>query len=201
LLKPATLLWWPVGVAGFGIVLVLIWVVTGVVGGAPTGALGLGGACAFYLGTGQALAELRTREEGVPTRGILTILLCGALFAAGLLVCLELHVNGIYGVLAALLVGPIGLTLLSEDVQKLRPWGLWRGALLGGVPLVLAGGFLLVQWPDLAPSFAWPLVVVVGALVLMISSSTQAMCSWWQAPWRSSSPPLRSPTSRRSSSA
>src|SRR5687767_2110543 len=42
LLKPATLLWWPVGVAGLGIVLALIWVVTGVVGGAPTGALGLG---------------------------------------------------------------------------------------------------------------------------------------------------------------
>ena len=173
LLPRSRLLWWPVAVAGAGVQLAVIWVVTGVIGGHATGAVGLAGVCAFYLGTGQALAELRRSEDEVPRRGIVTLLACAVLFALGLLVCFQAHAWGIGLAAFALLAGPVGLTLLSEDVQRLRPWGLWRGA-AAGVPLVAAGGYLLVHWPELEPQFAWTLVAVVAGLVAMIASSTQA---------------------------
>jgi hypothetical protein len=61
----AVRLWVPVAIAAAGGLLMLWWW-QGTRLGHPTGGVGLCGFCLFYLGTGQALAELRSRRGGAP---------------------------------------------------------------------------------------------------------------------------------------
>jgi lysophospholipase L1-like esterase len=141
--------------------------------GRPTGGWGLCGLCAFYLGVGHALAELRSREGGAPWRGVIVSGACAALFAAGIFLCLE--VSAVWLALAgfALLAGPIGLSLLSEDVLRMHLKAIGVAAVLGPA-LVLAGAFWLEHSADIPTSFTWALVGVLFVLVGAITSSTQA---------------------------
>src|SRR6478609_1393873 len=52
--------------------------------GHTTGGWGLAGLCAFYLGIGHLLGELRRRRGGAPKRGLVVGAVCGFGFVLGL---------------------------------------------------------------------------------------------------------------------
>jgi lysophospholipase L1-like esterase len=168
LLSPRVRLWAPVAIMAAGAAL-------GVYSrlGSPTGGWGLCGLCAFYLGAGQALAELRSRRGGAPWRGVIVSAACAVLFAAGLILCLEVSAAWLALAVAVLLVAPVGLALLSEDVLRMRRRPRRLGVVLGPV-LVLAGALALLSWTDIPASFTWALVGALFVLVGAIASSTQA---------------------------
>jgi lysophospholipase L1-like esterase len=172
LLSPRIRLLAPVGIMAAGVALMAYWWL-GTSLGNPTGGWGLCGLCAFYLGAGQALTELRSREGGAPWRGLIVTGACAALFAVGLVLCLEASAGWLALAGLALLVGPVGLSLLSEDVLRLRPPAVWLGALLGLV-LVVAGALWLRDVTGSSTTFT---LILAGALLVLvgaIASNTQA---------------------------
>jgi lysophospholipase L1-like esterase len=172
LLSPRARLWVPIAIMLVGAAFVLYWWLETQLGN-PTGGWGLCGVCAIYIGAGQALAELRSRTGGAPRRGLIVIGICAALFVAGLVLALEMAAPALVLSGLAVLLGPVGLSLLSEDVLRMRPRAMWLGALLGLV-LVAAGAVSLLQWADIPPLPTWALVGVLFVLVGAIASSSQA---------------------------
>jgi lysophospholipase L1-like esterase len=151
-----------------GIGLVLYWLL-----GTPTGGWGLAGLCALYIGTGHLLAEWRASNLGAPLRGVLVSAGCAALFAAGVYLCIELSAYWLALSGAALLLAPIGLTLLSEDVMRRRRLRSWL-VMVPGALLALGGAVWLVEVTGVPPVFAWGLVGALVVLVGAIASSSQA---------------------------
>jgi lysophospholipase L1-like esterase len=160
----------PLALVATGAVLAAVAIWTKVGGGA----LALFGVSAAYLGLGHWLAELRTRKG--KWRGPIVCGLCAVAFAAGLALCYWvgewwLLLSGL-----ALLAGPIGLTLLSEDViegrllARLTGW-LWA---LVGVGAALLGVVLLMKVAEVSKELAWPLAAGLLVLVGAIASSSQA---------------------------
>ncbi len=163
-------LWAPAGIMVVGAALEVYWWVSTRLG-TPTGGWGLGGLCALYLGAGQALTEIRSRTAGAPWRGAIVSALCALAFAAGLILCLSASVAWLLLAVAALLVAPVGLTLLSEDVPRIRPRVVRLGLVLG--PVLMLAGALWLHWTGLPTSFTWALVVLLFVLVGAIASNTQ----------------------------
>ena len=172
LLSPRVRLWAPVGIMAAGVALMAYWWL-GTSLGNPTGGWGLCGLCAFYLGAGHALAELRSRQGGAPWRGLIVSGVCAALFAVGLVLCLEASAGWLALAGVALLVGPVGLSLLSEDVPRLPPRAAWLGALLGLV-LVVAGALWFRDVTGVSTTFTLVLAGTLLVLVGAIASNTQA---------------------------
>jgi GDSL-like Lipase/Acylhydrolase family len=164
-LLPRVRLWLPLGAMAAGAA-VAVWSLR-----TPTGAWGLGGVCAFYLGLGQLIAEWRARDG--TWRGPIWCAVCAAVFAVGLAVSLTVSVRGLAVAALALLMGPIGLTLLSEDVLDGR-LSIPGPRIVAGLAVTVAAA--LVLWLVIAVPLLLTLVLVVVLVVLVgaIASSSQA---------------------------
>ena len=168
LLSRPVRLWVAIGIMVLGAVLGLVWWFAKLSGG-----WGLCSLCALYLGAGQVLAEIRSRTGGAPRRGALWIAGCVVLFAVGLIGCFAVSVWWLAASGFALLVAPVGLSLLSEDVLRAPPPAIRLGWVAGPV-LVVAGALLLGSLTELPGSLTWPIAMVLGVLVGAIASNTQA---------------------------
>jgi lysophospholipase L1-like esterase len=150
-----------------GVALGAVWLVF-----KPGGGVGLSGICALYLGFGQLLAEWRAGQKA-PRYGLAVCAASAAAFVLGLALAVWVHAFGLALSAIALLLAPVGLTLLSEDVMRRRRLRSWL-ALPAGLLAALAGVLLLEHWTGLPPHLAWPLAAALFVLVGAIASSTQA---------------------------
>ena len=169
--KRSLLLWVP-----FAASVVAVGLAIGALVGPVPDGLGFWALCFGYAAGGQALAELRSRENHGRVRGLRLLEWCAAVSTAAVVLCLLVWAPLLAGVLI-LLAAPVGLTLLSEDVLRARdarPWPspLRRGVVIGP-PVALAGGLLLWVLTDSTPLLAGAIVLVLFALVGAIASSTQ----------------------------
>jgi lysophospholipase L1-like esterase len=163
--------WVPRGMLIAGAVLIAAWFVL-----QPGSGLGLCGACAIFLGLGHRLAEWRWSER-VRARGARLCVLFAGAFAAGVLLCVHVNAFALLLAVGAVLAGPIGLTLLSEEVLRKReaegkPMSLLAAPV--GLLAAAAGVLWLMSWADVPKELAWPLAGALLLLVGSIASSTQA---------------------------
>ena len=171
LLSPRTRRWIPIGIALTGVVLLGLWAL-GTRFGFLTGAWGLGGVCLVYLGIGQLLAEIRADGEHAQARGKWLTIACATAVVIGVSVSLAFTVRGIWLALAAVLVMPAGLTLLSEGLLRDRPS--WFGqAPLAAVLLVVGAALWLHHGLELGQTITLAAVGAVFVLIGAIASSTQ----------------------------
>ncbi|MDA0180073.1 GDSL-type esterase/lipase family protein [Solirubrobacter phytolaccae] len=140
--------------------------------GEPTGGVGLGGLCAFYLGVGQAVTEWRARPSQSLKRGKLWLAGVGATALAGLVVTIAFQAYGLLFTALAMLLLPIGITLLSEDLlwnELVKPW--WA---LVGAGSIVAGAVCLLVLFDATPRLTLAIVGLAVVLMWFIASNTQA---------------------------
>ncbi len=153
---------------GFGLVPVAIgWVVPGIRGlvflTVSTG----------YLVLGQILIELRATAWGAPWRGLIMMGACGVFFVEGLRALTSGAPRwGLWAAGGAILLFPIGLGFLSEDVlQRPRPTAPWvsTAMVIGGTGLVIVGHLL---WPHSLPQLSLLLTLALVGLVGGITAKT-----------------------------
>lgn len=157
---------------GLGALAVLLWWVAG----APAGAAYLG-VVAMYFGVGHLLGVLRGTSCWVPQRGRVVLLVLAALGGAALVVAtLDLSVWAVAVAGGCVVLAPIGLSLLSEDVINEPPQAPQR---LAGVwpvlPVVAALVGVLWLW-RIGMSFGYLAVVTVAlvGIVFAIATDTSA---------------------------
>ncbi len=158
----------PLAIIGVGVLLLAAW---GLLTwrGHTTGGWGLAGLCAFYLGIGHLLGELRKRTGGAPARGLKVGAACAAVFVLGLVLCFTVSGWWLALCVVAVLAAPVGLSLLSEDVlREPLPWPR-AGIALAALALVISALWLAATG---APVLL--IALALAALVPAIASSTQA---------------------------
>lgn len=160
--------WVPVGMVAVGAGLVVYWFA-----GTPTGGWGLAGLCASLLGLGHAVTLWREGSRWELTRGAVVIIGLGLVAVAAVALCLVVGAWWLLGAVAALLLMPIGITLLSEDV--LRRTSGWPGWVWAGGAVALA---IAAVWLPLRTDASLPLMLaLIGAaigLMWAIASDTQS---------------------------
>jgi GDSL-like Lipase/Acylhydrolase family len=164
--------WIPIGIALVGVGLVGLWAL-GTKLGYLTGGFGLAGLCLIYLGIGLLLAEVRAEEELTWRPGIWLTAASAVAFALGVVICLALRGEGVWLAVAALLVVPAGLTLLSERVLRSdRSW--FRVTALLSPIAVVCAALWLHHGLGLRPTVTGAVVGAAFVLLGAIASSTQA---------------------------
>jgi lysophospholipase L1-like esterase len=141
--------------------------------GTPTGGWGLAGLCAFFLGLGHAVSVWREGARWKLTRGLVVLVVLAIVAVAGVVLCLVVNALWLIAAVVALLLMPIGITLLSEDLLRDDPRWPWWTWVTGGALVVIA-----VVWLALRTDMTWALALAVAAaaigLMLAIASNTQA---------------------------
>jgi lysophospholipase L1-like esterase len=143
---------------------------------------GFVGGCLAILGAGQLLTLARRTRHVTLVRGIVLVAACAAAFLIGLLA----PTDGIPGwaawlMAAGVLLSPIGLGLLTEDVvarfadRRMRPTRRTGLILLGGgAAAVAVGVWLLVSAAGIQFWYAALVALVLAGLVGAVASNTPA---------------------------
>lgn len=128
--------------------------------------------CGAFIATGHLVGELRSRRGRTVLR-VLLLVGCAVPVMAGLWLALDHPLWGLLLAALGLLAGPIGLSLLSQDLLDMRLVRPLPFALVGVIAIVIA----VVIWLPAAgmPAFfGWRLALVLLVLVLAIAANTQA---------------------------
>jgi lysophospholipase L1-like esterase len=141
--------------------------------------------CGGVVTLGHFLGEWRSHEWFAPWRGLLIILLCAAGFFVGLHNATDQPMPWLLWIAAAVLLSPLGLTLLSEDVIRAKleenqaekregatPMVLIAVAVIGLVLLAVGSWWLLST--RVSGFYLLLIVPLIALLVLVIASQTQA---------------------------
>jgi lysophospholipase L1-like esterase len=126
-----------------------------------------------YFAAGQGVTELRTSQVGAPWRGPVVLVVCGLAVAAGLATASSPGLTvPVVAVAGGLLLSPVGISLLTEDLLTRGVSNGWVVAGVGGV--VLAAGVVLLAVQNVHPVLLVWLTIGVLVLVVAIASNTEA---------------------------
>ena len=128
--------------------------------------------CAAFIATGHLVGELRS-WRGLSTLWSAVLVGCTIAVVCGLWLALDHPVWGLALAAAGLLTGPIGLSLLSEEVLVA---GRVRPLLLACVGVTAIAVAVLAWLPaaGMPVFFGWRLALVLLVLVLAMAANTQA---------------------------
>ena len=136
-----------------------------------TDGYGLFGICGAFITMGHFVAELRSRTSWSIWRGLVLLAVVAVACVVGVLMGAS-RPDWLLLALGALLVGPIGLTLLSTDV--LRSGRVRPVLFLGAGAVLLGAGAVWLDHSGVDRYFVGIVAVVLALLVLAISADTQA---------------------------
>jgi lysophospholipase L1-like esterase len=129
------------------------------------------GASLCYLGFGQLLAEARSWPERPGGLSILILVSCAFAFVIGLLVISSgIRIWALLLLLGALLLAPVGLSLLTADRLKREssarkgPTWLWAG-----IVLLILSVYALWKLAGMDPPFLWATALVIFVLLGLIA--------------------------------
>lgn len=130
--------------------------------------------CGGLITLGHFLGEWRSRQALAPWRGLAWLAACAIGFFASLAEAINNPFPALFGLCAAILLTPIGLTLLSEDVTRryLTNTGRRVLVLLCGLLVVVAGTFWLNS-TRMSAFYVRLAVIVLFVLIIAIASATQ----------------------------
>ena len=173
----------PVAMLLVGVALLWLWIDSGrdggLVSGQRTQGWGFFGGCLAIMGAGHLLTVARQTAVLRIVRGALLTAACAAAFVFGLRALSDGGPGwAVWLLVAGLLLAPVGLGLLTEDIvdglveRRARPLG-WGLVLAGSaVVAVVTGVWLLVALGSVEFAFAVVVTAVLGVLIGAIAANT-----------------------------